>query len=106
MKEKFKKAILKALENAKEIENQEDMGTYNFDKPAIKVSSTGLTEKEIKQVVTEVGLGFEWHDRYHTYLEIYGFTKSHQAIRTEMAERFAESLKNDGYIAFVIYQIN
>lgn len=107
-----RKEILELAEALNRAKNQaatcsdiNDDGTCNLDMPQIYLS--GWRPEEVQQAFDKTNA--RCHIQKHgksLVIDIYGYTTGQASRRTRMAELVCESLRNDGYEAFVYYQID
>ena len=97
-------ALKKAYSCAQKV-SIEDGGTCNFDTPQLIL--TGWRESEIKEAFDAAGLRCYIQKSGKSYVvDVIGCTNGQGDLRTEMAEAARESLKADGYEAYVYYQMD
>lgn len=98
-------ALIKAREKASRYENLLDEGTCNFDAPQIFLQN--WTSEDIDRAFDKACLRYDIQQRgKNTVVEIYGCLSGQASRRTQMAEAVRDSLKADGYEAYVYYQID
>lgn len=96
-------AILKAEKEAMKHADDDDRGSCNFDTPMICINATpkqvaGL-EWQLEKVGKKKGVNGTW---YFVYTHLEGQANR----RTKMAEAVVKSLKEQGYISAVYYQLD
>lgn len=97
-------AFRKALDAAQCYKDAPDVGTFNLDAPYIRLpgADAGKVLAAAKQADIYCSLPSIFSDRGY-YL---GGTTGHQSRRTAEAKAIADSLKADGYNAYVEYRID
>ena len=98
-------ALLKALDFAKTFDETEDGGTCNFDTPQIILS--GWTRDCVERAFRDTGLRFDVEKSGRLIIvSVFGCSNGQGNRRTTMAEAFRDSLRSDGFDAYVYYQID
>ena len=104
--EKLTNALKRAAIAAAPLIDQEDGGTCNFDAPTLNCELCGLDVKAAKEAVRAAGLMAREWERHDKVLVINGFMSGQGNRRTAMARRFSESLKAQGYVSGMYYQMD
>ena len=98
-------ALIRAKDNAARYADESDGGTCNFDTPQINLVGwkrgdieVAFRKADLVCGVQKTGNGF--------IVDIIGCTSGQGSKRTQMAEAVRDSLKSDGYEAFVYYQMD
>ena len=91
----------------------DDGGTCNFDSPVLYWHESGIRKQDAERAIAEVGLHcHEWYvrsgrgERKLGPLVICGFQFGQGNRHTAMAEAFEESLKAEGYMTGMYYQMD
>ena len=95
-------ALLKAVANAENVKDTEDGGTCNFDTPGLILK--GWKKTEVIEAFLLTGLRPYFGKDY--VVEIFDGCTRQGFRRTAMAEAMRDSLKADGYTAFVDYRMD
>ena len=103
-KSQFYLAIGKAIEAAHAVTTP-DYGTFNFDTPIIKLpDGTDIEEFRTRECREMCGFTLEAYEDGFYFIN--GICNGAQMRRTKQAEAIAESLRSDGYTAYVYYQMD
>ena len=103
-KSRFYLAMGKAVEAAHAV-TIADEGTFNFDTPIIKLpDGTDIAEFETREHRQDHGWTLEAYE--DGFFFINGICNGAQYRRTKQAEAIADSLRADGYTAYVYYQMD
>lgn len=98
----LRNSLIAAAGSAMRFKNVEDNGTCNFDTPIIFLKD--FTDVEIKKAFE--GTPFRAYFNHDGSIEIFGVCSGIGFRRTTMAEAIRDSLKGNGYIAHVRYQMD
>lgn len=107
MIENLKTALCTAKVCSDMYKDEIDDGTSNFDHP-IMMKPEGMKNSEIEEAFKQARIDYEkaktglWKGCYH----ILGTCSGQGSRRTLMAEKFADALIEQGYMATVYYQID
>lgn len=108
--ERLKRALLRAGIAATEHITDDDGGTCNFDSPVLFCKESGIKKMDAICAIQQAGLRcFEWvirGVRGERPLVITGFQFGQGNRHTAMAEAFEKSLKADGYMTGMYYQMD
>ena len=104
-------ALTMALERAKEsaqlFASTEDGGTCNFDSPAIDYRAMHMSKAKAEKAIQAAGLRcFEWNSWGGIRLVICGIGQGQGSRNTRMAEAAEKSMKSDGIITGMYYQMD
>lgn len=98
-------SLRRAYAHAMLLADHEDGGTCNFDTPQIML--TGWTDADIKASFDAAGLTYYiQRSKKIAVVDIVGCTLGQGNRRNAMAEATRDSLRIDGYDAYVYYQID
>lgn len=101
--EALRVALLKAVAEAEQHNQDDDGGTSNFDNPIINLY--GWKDTEVREAFLLTGLRpYKEKDSFYTILGV--CTNGQGFRRTAMAEAFRDSLRASGYTAYVDYRID
>ena len=95
-------ALLKAVYAADQKKDIEDEGTYNFDTPCLILP--GWKKSEVSEAFLLTGL--RPYFQKDNVVSIFDGCRGQGFRRTAMAEAMRDSLKEDGYKAFVDYRMD
>ena len=85
--------------------DKEDGGTCNFDTPQLILS--GWTEADVESAFSKAGLTcYIKKSGKVLVVDVLGCTSGQGSRRTRMAEAARDSLAEDGYDAYVYYQMD
>jgi hypothetical protein len=98
-------ALIRAKNMASRYADKEDSGTCNFDTPQINL--VGWKRGDIEVAFRKAGLICSIQKTGEGFIaDIIGCSSGQGSRRTQMAEAVRDSLKSDGYEAFVYYQMD
>lgn len=97
-------ALRRAKESANKYSDSKDDGTCNFDTPQIFLKDWSV--EDVHQAFDSADLRCYVKQGKSLVVDIYGCTSGQGSRRTLMAEAVRDSLKADGYEAFVYYQMD
>ena len=100
-------ALQKAKKAAQLFANTEDGGTCNFDSPAIDYRAMHMSKAKAEEAIQAAGLRcFEWKSWGGMRLVICGIGQGQGNRNTRMAEAAEKSMKSDGIITCMYYQMD
>jgi len=97
--------IIESVFRAREYSDVPDEGTCNFDTPYIATEKGKISESVIKEAaeLANVYCSKNYRGFFSGTYDLYGFLEGQASRRTKMAEAFANSLKNKGYVTGMKY---
>ena len=105
MIDSLSEALLRAKNSALIYADAEDDGTCNFDTPQLSLSE--WKPKEVEQAFSKADLRCDIQKSGKGLIvDILGCTTGQGSRRTQMTEAVRDSLKADGYEAYVYYQMD
>lgn len=104
-------ALTAALERAKKsaqlFADSEDVGTCNFDSPAIDYRAMHMSKAKAEEAIEAAGLRcFEWKSWCGMRLVVCGIGEGQGNRQTRMAEAAQKSMEADGIVTSMYYQMD